>query len=423
MILTATAELTMIVPKLLRLLSRCLFSPPSYGEKYFFHVPSTTVPARNQPLCSYVAFAAPGGTLQSSLPISGGQSPSPSPWAQRYTRTPTWSLGGSRGLATFLEILRIFALHGPQWQRLDFYLPELRAPWINEALNVCAPVLEAFHMRTYHQPGEELFETFRSSTPHLSSIAISSLPLGLLRDLEVPRIPWTQLLNLSIGSVPTVQDALTILSGCRRLQVYDIGIAGDPDNNFARSTIHHEALRELQLHVQCADLCGFLELTVLPGLESLAIYGRRPELSYWPYSQFVDHLHRSGTHLKALCIYTAWLWSSQCAIMFNQPALQSLVKLTIDDDLDWDSVPCFRPVVEAILKTHDRVLEHVIPGIAELSSEAIGGQIVAVSDDFFAEAFHLLLQEPAPSLKGQFGPKGALYSGWESRRHNPAYDW
>jgi allantoicase len=31
--------------------------------------------------------------------------------------------------------------------------------------------------------------------------------------------------------------------------------------------------------------------------------------------------------------------------------------------------------------------------------------------------------QAAPSLDGQFGPKGALYSGWESRRHNPAHDW
>jgi allantoicase len=48
---------------------------------------------------------------------------------------------------------------------------------------------------------------------------------------------------------------------------------------------------------------------------------------------------------------------------------------------------------------------------------------VKVSDEFFAEAFHLLEVEPAPSLKGQFGPNGALYSGWETRRHNPSYDW
>ncbi|EIN11886.1 Allantoicase [Punctularia strigosozonata HHB-11173 SS5] len=59
----------------------------------------------------------------------------------------------------------------------------------------------------------------------------------------------------------------------------------------------------------------------------------------------------------------------------------------------------------------------------ELSSVALGGRVTSLSDEFFAEAFHLLLVEPAPSLKGQFGPKGALYSGWETRRHNPNYDW
>lgn len=79
-----------------------------------------------------------------------------------------------------------------------------------------------------------------------------------------------------------------------------------------------------------------------------------------------------------------------------------------------------------------------------MSSVALGGKVTSVSDDFFAEAYHLLLVEvipvvsfrihvpvgsnnrlpqPAPSLKGQFGPNGALYSGWESRRHNPTYDW
>jgi allantoicase len=78
----------------------------------------------------------------------------------------------------------------------------------------------------------------------------------------------------------------------------------------------------------------------------------------------------------------------------------------------------------------------------ELSSVALGGKVVSVSDEFFAEAFHLILVEvsfyaiislstlficndwKAPlSLKGQFGPKGALYSGWETRRHNPDHDW
>ncbi|KAH8995706.1 Allantoicase [Lactarius akahatsu] len=59
----------------------------------------------------------------------------------------------------------------------------------------------------------------------------------------------------------------------------------------------------------------------------------------------------------------------------------------------------------------------------ELSGVSLGGSVVSVSDQFFAEASHLLLAEPARSLKGQFGPNGALFDGWESRRHNPTYDW
>jgi len=59
----------------------------------------------------------------------------------------------------------------------------------------------------------------------------------------------------------------------------------------------------------------------------------------------------------------------------------------------------------------------------ELSSVAIGGRIVACSDEFFAGADNLLSVEPSKSLKGTFGPNGALFDGWETRRHNPGVDW
>lgn len=59
----------------------------------------------------------------------------------------------------------------------------------------------------------------------------------------------------------------------------------------------------------------------------------------------------------------------------------------------------------------------------ELSSIAIGGRVVECSDEFFAEAINLLQVEPSVSMKGQFGPSGALYNGWETRRHNPGHDW
>lgn len=56
----------------------------------------------------------------------------------------------------------------------------------------------------------------------------------------------------------------------------------------------------------------------------------------------------------------------------------------------------------------------------EVSSNALGGRIIFASDEWFAPAADLIKPGPAVSLKGQFGPKGALYDGWETRRHNRA---
>ncbi|GAA6038454.1 hypothetical protein JCM8097_007659 [Rhodosporidiobolus ruineniae] len=61
--------------------------------------------------------------------------------------------------------------------------------------------------------------------------------------------------------------------------------------------------------------------------------------------------------------------------------------------------------------------------LIELSSDALGASITDVSDEFFCSASNLLKVPPSVSMKGQFGPNGALFDGWESRRHNPRYDW
>ncbi|WWC88844.1 allantoicase [Kwoniella dendrophila CBS 6074] len=59
----------------------------------------------------------------------------------------------------------------------------------------------------------------------------------------------------------------------------------------------------------------------------------------------------------------------------------------------------------------------------EVSSSSLGGKVVSCSDDFFASKDNLIKPGPSISMKGQFGPNGALYDGWESRRHNPEFDW
>ncbi|KAK0525047.1 Allantoicase [Tilletia horrida] len=63
---------------------------------------------------------------------------------------------------------------------------------------------------------------------------------------------------------------------------------------------------------------------------------------------------------------------------------------------------------------------------AEVSSVALGGHVLSTSDEWFAPASDLLKVAPAVSCKGQFGPAGAKFDGWETRRHNPLpqrYDW
>ncbi|GAA5969566.1 hypothetical protein JCM11641_008162 [Rhodosporidiobolus odoratus] len=67
--------------------------------------------------------------------------------------------------------------------------------------------------------------------------------------------------------------------------------------------------------------------------------------------------------------------------------------------------------------------DKVFGSLIELSSDALGATITDVSDEFFCSAENLLKVPPSVSMKGQFGPKGALFDGWESRRHNPNCDW
>ncbi|KAN0065447.1 Allantoicase [Thecaphora frezii] len=76
--------------------------------------------------------------------------------------------------------------------------------------------------------------------------------------------------------------------------------------------------------------------------------------------------------------------------------------------------------VKVALDDFDKVLGTTS---TEVSSVALGGRILSCSDEWFAPASSLLKVGPAPSLKGQFGPKGALYDGWETRRHCSTYDW
>ena len=62
--------------------------------------------------------------------------------------------------------------------------------------------------------------------------------------------------------------------------------------------------------------------------------------------------------------------------------------------------------------------------LLDLTSATLGGQILACSDEWFADASNLINPKPAIQDKTKFVFSGAWYDGWETRRHNTEpFDW
>lgn len=67
-----------------------------------------------------------------------------------------------------------------------------------------------------------------------------------------------------------------------------------------------------------------------------------------------------------------------------------------------------------------------IPAFAalpDLASRSLSGAVVAANDEFFAQRENLVLPWPAAAV-ADFGHKGKVYDGWETRRRRePGHDW
>ncbi|MEJ7770487.1 MAG: allantoicase [Geodermatophilaceae bacterium] len=61
--------------------------------------------------------------------------------------------------------------------------------------------------------------------------------------------------------------------------------------------------------------------------------------------------------------------------------------------------------------------------LPDLASRSLSGAVIAANDEFFAEKENLLLPWPAAAV-ADFGHKGKVYDGWETRRRRePGHDW
>ncbi len=62
-------------------------------------------------------------------------------------------------------------------------------------------------------------------------------------------------------------------------------------------------------------------------------------------------------------------------------------------------------------------------GLPDLASRAVAGSVVFATDELFAEKENLIKPEPPAFAAGEFGNRGKIYDGWETRRHRaPGHD-
>jgi allantoicase len=61
--------------------------------------------------------------------------------------------------------------------------------------------------------------------------------------------------------------------------------------------------------------------------------------------------------------------------------------------------------------------------LPDLASRRLGGSVVYANDDLFAEKENLIKPGPPVHAAGEFGPRGKVYDGWETRRRRePGHD-
>ncbi|KAF9978381.1 hypothetical protein BGZ73_002560 [Actinomortierella ambigua] len=81
------------------------------------------------------------------------------------------------------------------------------------------------------------------------------------------------------------------------------------------------------------------------------------------------------------------------------------------------------PTTPAFTSVEPAQIEATFKNFIDLAVATRGGKILTLTDEWFADCHNLLTAAAPVSKPGTFTANGAWYDGWETRRHNPTFDW
>ncbi|KAJ6496228.1 hypothetical protein C8R45DRAFT_926741 [Mycena sanguinolenta] len=333
-----------------------------------------------------VALSLPDLWTSLSVVVRNGQAFPPlevaSGWLQRSGDLPldlvlyqTNESDGNQELAD--EMLALYMRHLRRWRevRLDIANPTYGRS-LKPSSHLDAPWLETFHLTTCWRMtrNEEITQDLLrmlEGAPRLSSFSVSRLSDLIVSQDTTVAIPWTQLVRLDLGFIPSVGACLSIMSSCPNLESCNLLV--DPDQGPLPTThIVLPALTSLELHIRAGELAALIDHAVFPALKNFTLYLQDAYDNHapWPQASFTDLLSRSKCNLERLALHDTGVQATQFIDCLQHEGVRGIAELVIHDSRDWTWDPVITPQLVQLLtvpESDDGVeREYLLPALTAL---------------------------------------------------------
>ncbi|KAJ7225056.1 hypothetical protein B0H12DRAFT_1077883 [Mycena haematopus] len=253
-------------------------------------------------------------------------------------------------------LLALYMCHLPRWREVCL---DIANPTYGLALkpsgHLHAPLLETFHLTTCWRMmrNEEItLDLLRmlEGAPRLSSFSVSRLSDLMVSDATTVAIPWTQLVRLDLGFIPSVGACLSIMHGCPKLESCNLIV--DPNQGpLPAAPIVLPSLTALELHIRAGELAALLDHAVLPALRdfTLHLHDAYDGHAAWPQAAFAALLARSGCKLARLAVHDTGVQAAQFIECLRHAGVCGITELVIHDSRDWTWDPVITPQLVRLL--------------------------------------------------------------------------